>query len=64
MILNLLKAIGVSLLILVIIWGTNKVLIITEVKSVDYIEIPFWSYLIFALIAFGVFQMHKNSSRN
>lgn len=44
MILNFLKATGVSVVLFCIIRAVNKLLIITEIKSVDYIEFPIWGY--------------------
>ncbi len=63
MILNLLKATGVSLILFCIIWAVNKLLIITEIKSVDYIEFPIWGYILLTIILFFDFGKQKVSDK-
>jgi hypothetical protein len=63
MILNLLKATGVSVVLFCIIWAFNKLLIITEIKTVDYIEFPIWGYILLTIILFFDFSKLKVSDK-
>jgi hypothetical protein len=63
MILNLLKATGVSLILFFIIWSVNKLLIITEIKTVDYIEFPIWGYILLTIILFFDFCKQKDGNK-
>lgn len=63
MFLNFLKATGVSLILFCIIWAVNKLLIITEIKSVDFIEFPIWGYILLTIILFFDFVKQKDSGK-
>ena len=57
---SLLKAISVLLSLFLLVFIINKALIIANIKSVDYIEISIWIYLILLLYFFTIFQFSKN----
>jgi hypothetical protein len=60
---GMLKATGVSVVLFCIIWAVNKLLIITEIKSVDYIEFPIWGYILLTIILFFVFGKQIDSNK-
>lgn len=61
MIVNFLKAIGITVGLFIIIWSINKFMIITGIKTVNYIEFPIWGYILLIFILFNTIESRSKS---